>query len=202
MPPYDELWPAEFAPARPLELLDRKYSRQFRLEQARAFVWGQQPTVANFLPAHLHERSQEMALVMRLARLRSRAAKYLLYGEFFPPPEIHAPEATSDFSRLSIYAGQQDRLTSYQKRHPLALAGAWRAADGDMAVPLVNIGDDALSLSFAIDPACYGLPKRIRASRTDESGRRPIELLGGDAPTVKLELPPRDACVLELSGSE
>ncbi|MFV2070051.1 MAG: DUF6259 domain-containing protein, partial [Pirellulales bacterium] len=33
MPPYDELWPAEFAPPKPMTLLDRKYSRQFYLEQ-------------------------------------------------------------------------------------------------------------------------------------------------------------------------
>ncbi|MFV2070052.1 MAG: DUF6259 domain-containing protein, partial [Pirellulales bacterium] len=33
MPPYDELWPAEFAPRKPMTLLDRKYSRQFYLEQ-------------------------------------------------------------------------------------------------------------------------------------------------------------------------
>ena len=59
----------------PLKLLDRKYSRQFCLEQARAFVWGQQPTIANFLPAQLTDRAEELDFVMRLARLRSRAAR-------------------------------------------------------------------------------------------------------------------------------
>src|SRR5213080_975732 len=50
MPPYDELWPAQFAPPPPgpLELLDTRFRRQFYLEQARAFVWGLQPTIANF----------------------------------------------------------------------------------------------------------------------------------------------------------
>ena len=52
-PPYDDLWPAEFAPPEPLQLLDEKFAQQFRLEQGRAFVWGQQPTIANFLPEQL-----------------------------------------------------------------------------------------------------------------------------------------------------
>jgi hypothetical protein len=198
MPPYDELWPGEFAPKEPLALLDRKYSRQFYLEQARAFVWGQQPTLANFLPAHLDQRPEETDYVMRLARVRSRGAKYLLHGQFLRPPEIGAPEATSDFSRLSIYAGQKSRLTSYKRRHPLALAGAWRAADGDVAVALASIADRTLSLSLALDPAYYRLPKHARAHRIDETGRSPIGPLDDD-PSLKLELPARQAWIIEFS---
>ena len=200
MPPYDELWPAEFAPQEPLALLDRKYSRQFYLEQARAFVWGQQPTLANFLPAHLDQRSEEMDYVMRLARVRNRGAKYLLYGEFLRPPELDAPQVTSDFSRLSIYAGQKGRLTSGEKRHPLAVAGAWRAADGDVAIALASIADEALSLSFTLDPEYYGLKKPAPTHRIDETGRRPLELLNRDGPSVKLTLPSRQAWILEFAG--
>jgi len=105
MPPYDDLWPAEFAPSESLKLLDRKYSQQFLLEQARAFVWGQQPTVANFLPAQLRERREETEFVIQLARLRSRALQYLQQGVFLRPPDLGVPEATVPLSRLSIYAG-------------------------------------------------------------------------------------------------
>ncbi len=62
MPPYDDLWPAEFAPKEPLKLLDPKFNRQFCLEQARSFVWGQQPAIANFLPVELTERAGEVGL--------------------------------------------------------------------------------------------------------------------------------------------
>ncbi|MFH1924283.1 MAG: DUF6259 domain-containing protein [Planctomycetota bacterium] len=199
MPPYDELWPAQFAPKEPLALLDRKYSRQFYLEQARAFVWGQQPTLANFLPTLLDERPEEIAYVMRLARVRSRGEKYLLYGEFLRPPKLDVPEVTSDFSRLSIYAGQRSRLTSSEKRHPLAIAGAWRAADGDVAVALASVSDEPLSVSLALDPAYYDLPKQGQAYRIDETGRRPLEPLGSDGSSLKLELPAREAWIIELS---
>jgi len=200
MPPYDELWPAEFAPKEPLALLDRKYARQFYLEQARTFVWGQQPTLANFLPSLLDERPEETDYVMRLARVRSRATDYLLHGEFLRPPELDAPQVTSDFSRLSIYAGQKSRLTSSVRRVPLALAGAWRAADGDVAIALASIADEPLPLRFTLDPQYYRLPKQARAYRIDETGRRPVELIRGDDHSVRVELPAREAWVLELSG--
>jgi len=199
MPPYDELWPAEFAPEEPLALLDRKYSRQFYLEQARAFVWGQQPTLANFLPSLFDERPEEIEYVMRLARVRSRATKYLLRGEFLRPPELNAPEVTSDFSRLSIYAGQKSRLTASKKRHPLAIAGAWRAADGDVAVALASLADEPLPLRFTLDPQYYRLPKQARAYRIDEQGRRPVELVRADDHSLGLELPAREAWVIEFS---
>ena len=199
MPPYDELWPAEFAPAEPLALLDRKYSRQFYLEQARTFVWGQQPTLANFRPSLFEERAEEIEYLMRLARVRNRGAKYLLWGEFLRPPKLNAPWGVSDFSRLSIYAGRKDRLTTFQKRHPLALAGAWRAADGDVALALTNIADEPLTLSLALDRQYYGLPEEPRAYRIDESGRRPIKLSGGDDVRLDLQIPARQAWIIEFS---
>jgi hypothetical protein len=198
MPPYDDLWPAEFAPAEPLALLDRKFSRQFYLEQARTFVWGQQLTLANFRPILLEERAEEMDYLMRLAHVRSRAAKYLLHGEFLRPPLLNALEVTSDFSRLSIYAGQKDRLTAFQRSHPQALAGAWRAADGDVAIALASVADEPLSLSLKLDRDYYGLPQQPKVYRIDNTGRRLMEeSVGGDS-SFKVNLAPRDACVLEF----
>src|SRR5207249_1457541 len=82
MPPYDELWPPQFAPQEPLQLLDSRFRRQFYLEQARSFAWGLQPTIANFRASQLVDRPKETAYMMRLARIRARALDYLLYGTF------------------------------------------------------------------------------------------------------------------------
>jgi hypothetical protein len=199
MPPYDDLWPPAFAPKEPLKLLDRKFSRQFLLEQARAFVWGQQPTIANFLPGQFEQRPEETEYLMRLARIRNRATKYLLHGTFLRPPELHAPEATLDMSRLSIYAGQQGGLTAFQKRCPLALAGAWRAPDGDVALALASIADSPLDLSFNLDASYYRLPKRGKIYRMDEAERKEISGVRGRSSTMKLSLPPRGACLLEFA---
>jgi Domain of unknown function (DUF6259) len=201
MPPYDELWPPASAPKEPLKLLDRKFSRQFMLEQARAFVWGQQPTIANFMPAQLEQRPEEIAYLLRLARIRAQAAKYLLYGTFLHPPELRAPEAILDMSRLSIYAGRQGGLTEFQKASPLALAGAWRAPDGEVAIVLASLAEEPLELSVVVDARHYGLRKGARMYRTDESGRRELGRLPSRLSKLKLSLPPRGACLLEFRGN-
>ena len=176
MPPYDELWPKEFAPAEPLTLLDRKFSTQFRLEQARAFAWGQQPTLANFRPEHLESRREEIDFFLALARVRSANMKYLQYGEMLRPPSIDAPNITIPMSRLSIYAGQQEGLKEFEASVPAVLAGAWRADDASIAVTLVNIGDTPQDVTLTLDRATYPLPPdgmilRQRGSERTEVGR-------------------------------
>ena len=198
MPPYDDLWPAEFAPQEPLKLLDRKYSRQFCLEQARAFVWGQQPTIANFRPAQLTERAEELDFVLRLARLRSRAANYLLHGIFLRPPQVRGPAATLDISRLSIYAGRQGGLTAFQKECPLALAGAWRAPDQHVALAVASIADEPIHITLDLPDDGYGLPRDSIVYRLDEAGRRSIGTLRNLSRAIELQLPARAALILEL----
>jgi len=198
MPPYDDLWPAEFAPAEPLKLLDRKYSRQFCLEQARAFVWGQQPTIANFLPNQLTDRAEELDFVMQLARLRSRATKYLLHGTFLQPPQVRGPEATLDMSRLSIYAGQQGSLTAFQKTSPLALAAAWRAPDNSIAIALASIAAEPIRITLDLPKGAYGLPRNTTLYQTDAYGRTNLGTLKQTGTSITLNLPPRAARVLEL----
>ncbi|MCX6923414.1 MAG: hypothetical protein NT154_09440 [Verrucomicrobia bacterium] len=200
MPPYDELWPAEFAPAEPLKLLDRKYSQQFLLEQARAFVWGQQPTVANFMPAQLRERREETAFMTQLATLRNCAVKYLQKGVFMRPPELQVAEATLPMSRLSIYAGQQGALRSFEGRYPLVLAGCWRAPDGDVAVALANIGSEPLTVPLALEGKDYGLPRHGRVFQLSPLGRRLIGRFTGRRVSITLPLAAREACVIEFAG--
>jgi hypothetical protein len=198
VPPYDELWPANFAPAEPLKLLDRKYSQQFLLEQARALVWGQQPTVANFAPAQLRERDEETEYMMRLARLRSRALKYLQRGVFLRPPELEVPEALLPMSRLSIYAGQQGALKFFERRYPLALGGAWRAPDGDVAVALASIACEPMTVPLVLEAKDYGLPRQGRVYRLSPSGRWPIGRFEGRRVSLSVPLAAREACLVEF----
>ena len=198
MPPYDDLWPAEFARKQPLKLLDRKYSRQFCLEQARAFVWGQQPTIANFLPAQLDDRAEELDFVMRLARLRRRAGKYLLHGTFLRPPQLRAPVATLDISRLSIYAGRQGGLTAFKKESPLALAGAWRAPDQRIAVVVASIADEPIHVTLDLPDAGYNLPLDTTVYQMDDKLRRRLGTLRDTGNSIELDLATRAALILEL----
>lgn len=217
VPPYDELWPAEFAPKEPLKLLDRKYASQFYLEQARAFAWGIQPTIANFRPSQLQDRPDEIAYLMKLARIRHNGEKYLLYGTFLRPPRLDVPITDFESSRLSIYAGQKARKDTAQKKLPSddgiddsggrqvittgrivtpgVLAGAWRAKSGDVGIAIASILDQSTSLQ--LDLKAYGYDPGDEIFRIDERGRKRF-----DTPVRKgaitLQLEPRGACIIEL----
>ncbi|MCZ7637910.1 MAG: DUF6259 domain-containing protein [Verrucomicrobia bacterium] len=199
MPPYDELWPADFAPREPLALLDRRFAQQFYLEQARAFVWGQQPTLANFRPAHLESRAEELHYVLRLARLHAHARDHLLHGTLLAPPKVHAPSATIAMSRLSIYAGQQGGLTEFRQKVPLALAAGWRAPDGTVAVALASLSPEASRPIIEVDAEAWGLPERGQVHRVDPGGRQPLGEASGAVWRISPALAPLDACLLELT---
>jgi hypothetical protein len=157
-PPYDNLWPKEFAPAEPLVLLDPKFNTQFRMEQARSFLWGQQLTLANFREEHLESRKSEIDFVVRLARTRQHMVKYFRDGLFLRPPQIDTPHRETPVSRLSIYAGQRDAVQEYTKNLPMVLSSAWQAKDGDVALALVNISDEAVPIRYTMTKNDYPIP--------------------------------------------
>jgi hypothetical protein len=189
MPPYDDLWPSEFAPKEPLKLLDRKFSTQFRLEQARAFAWGQQPTIANFTPNQLTERAEELDFVFRLARIRDKAREYLLNGEMLPPPSVESERIEFDMSRLSIYAGQQDALKEFRQTAPSVLASAWKSESGKVAVVLASISDKQRDCSLSLDRGEYPIPDSGTIYQITENGKQSYSGFNKDwnGMTIKLE---------------
>ncbi len=199
MPPYDSLWPAETAPAEPLALLDRKFAQQFRMEQARAFVWGQTPTLANFRPAHLESRAAEMDFVVRLAKLRRRAAAYLLHGTMLRPPAMEIAEATIPMSRLSIYAGQQGALSEYEGHYPLLLVSAWKNAEGGLAVVAANIAETPQRVAFTLDSATWPLPSRGVLRTLEDSGAESALPYTGASVSVDEEMLPASARVYVIT---
>ena len=203
-PPYDDLWPAEFAPKEPLKTLDRKFSGQFRLEQARAFVWGQQPTIANFLDRQFEERADEIAYVIRLANLRYAARKYLLYGTMLSTFEntgeaaLELSQAPMDFSRLSIYAGQQEAVKEFQKKAPAVLASAWQAPDGAIAIVLANVSDKPQRFCLIFDKARYPIPEGSSITVRDVTGERITGHVTEYPISIQVELKPADARIYEF----
>ncbi len=199
-PPYDPLWPAEFAPERPLELLDEKFRYQFRLEQARSFVWGQQPCLANFKPELLTERKADMRYLRQLARLRQQALPWLLYGTFVRPPHMDIPDMEVDMSRLSIYAGQREAVQEFRMSVPQYLADAWRDDKGNLAVAVANIADADQPLHVTLSRSEHGLPERGMVYKMLPESRvacMPFE--NGEA-TVTDTLPGAGVCLYEFQS--
>ncbi len=196
MPPYDDLWPAETAPKTPLQLLDRKYATQFYLEQARAFAWGQQPTIANFRPRHIEERPEEMAYFFRLARVRAQALPYLRDGVMLGFPRLEVPEVAFEASRLSIYAGQGEAVKEFSMRHASALGAAWKhPSDGSVAVAFASIVNTPLNFEQTLDATVLPLPHSGAIHRITEAGRAQAGTFREGRVTFRVELKPLDACV-------
>ena len=199
MPPYDDLWPAKFAPEHPLALLDERFRHQFYLEQARAFVWGLQPTIANFLPLQLEQRPAETGYMMRLARLRSRTVKYLQAGTFVRAPQLPVPTVDVDLSRISIYAAQRGGPRMSTGRYPAAISAAWRAADGSIAIAIASIVDEPIATQLTLDPAVYGLTGPGRIVRMSDTGAGQIGVFNGGTVTLPLHIPAAGAYVIEFT---
>lgn len=198
MPPYDDLWPAATRPADALTLMDTRFRRQFYLEQARSFVWGLQPTIANFSPDQLAERVEETAYMMRLARLRARVPEFLLRGTFLRPPDLDVDTVDVPLSRVSIYAARGGGPTVSDGRYPAAIAGAWRADDGRVAVAVASIIDQPVSVALVLDPHAWGMQGTGAIERVDAEGNQPLGRWSGAKMPITLELSAGGASVIIL----
>jgi len=199
IPPYDELWPKEFAPKDPDRLLDAKYNRQFLMEQARSFVWGMQPTIANYREFLNHDRQEEIDYLIDLAKIRYRGLKYLLYGEFLRSPEIKFPQEDLNIYRLSIYAGRKgESVTHFHKRFPLVYAGTWKSDDNQIGIALASISDNAFPVNFSFESSEYQIPASGAIFLIDKQGRRMLTGYRDGNIEINITLPPRGLCIVEI----
>ena len=198
LPPYDELWPKEKRPPTALQLLDVKFVQQFYLEQARMFVWGMQPTIANFLPNQLTERRPQIDYLERLAKLRYGMREYFQEGTFLRAPIIDVPTTDILLSRISIYAARSGGPTEAHITSPQVLSGAWRSKKGSVAIALASIATDDHTITVQLPVGAYGLPANANIVRRDATGSTAIGTLGTTAQSLKVLVGGLQAVVLEL----
>ncbi|MCO5241428.1 MAG: DUF6259 domain-containing protein [Chitinophagaceae bacterium] len=197
-PPYDNLWPEKYAPKDPEHLLDASFNEQFLMEQARSFVWGMQPTIANYHEFLLSERSREMNYLSELVWLRYKVLPYLLYGEFIRPPFIIAPEKTIPVSRLSIYAGQGNQVKSFEKKVPLLYTSAWKSDKNRLGVAIAGINPDSTRVKFEWDISSYALPPKGRVYLITSKERKLLKTYHNNKISVDFMLAPDGICFLEI----
>jgi hypothetical protein len=203
VPPYDELWPKEYAPKKPLEKLDKDFNKQFLMEQARSFVWGMQPTIANYQDFLASERKDEIEYLLNLARIRNQAMKYLLHGKFLRSPDILSPEGAFDISRLSIYAGKQgESVTTFRSSFPLLYSGTWQADDMDLGIALASISDEPIKITFGFSSDYYKLPASGKIFIIDNKGKTLLTSYSEKEVKVDFTLKPKDLCILEITSNE
>ena len=198
LPPYDDLWPADKRPATALTPLDLKFVRQFHLEQARMFVWGMQPTIANFLPDQLTDRRREIDFLEQLARLRYGLREFFQTGVVLRPPPVAVSSAELLLSRISIYAARLGGPTEARITSPEVLAGAFRSADQRVAIALAGINLEPRRIQVTLDRRAYGVAADTRVVRHDATGTTELGVLGDNPRVLTITMAPLQGVVLEL----
>jgi hypothetical protein len=199
IPPYDELWPKQYAPKNPKALLSKDYNKQFLMEQARSFVWGMQPTIANYQPLLAKERKTELDYLMRIARIRYQGLKYLLYGKFLRPPDLKIPKEELKISRLSIYAGRYGKsITRFKGDFPLVYAGAWKSDDNQVGIALASISDNPFLINYSFKASDYDLPVSGKIYIINEKGRQLLTLYSNGKIEINFTLQSRGLCLVEI----
>ncbi len=199
-PPYDEKWPKEFAPADAETPLNPEFNQQFLMEQARSFVWGIQPMISNYQPFLDTIRANEIGYIARLAKVRQSGLKYFVHGEFMRPPRLAIPEENVIISKLSIYAGRNEKVTRFEKAYPEIYTAAWKSADNNLAVALASISKTAFPVNFVLSTADYGIDGSGEIFLHDEKERRKIGDYSNQRAVVDFVLPPAGICFIELTS--
>lgn len=197
-PPYDEKWPQDQAPDDTETPLDPEFNSQFLMEQARSFVWGMQPMIANYQPFLDTIRKDEIDFLERLSRVRQAGLDYFVFGEFLRPPHLDIPTENIAVSRLSIYAGRSGNVTRFESDFPSVYASAWRSEAGNAAVALASISGQDYHVDFVIDPAEYGIGDSGTIYLHDEKGKRKLREYRGSQSAISFSLPPRGICFIEF----
>ncbi len=207
VPPYDELWPKEFAPKEPLKLLDKDFNKQFLMEQARSFVWGMQPTIANYYSFLASERKEEIDYLLSIGRIRYQTLKYLLYGKFIRGPLIKSPEEEINMIKLSIYIGQRNRqsdqsITTFKKFVPSIYSGTWQAEDNNIGIALASISDNPFPIDFSLNSTDYKLPSSGKIYIINNEGRKLLTSYIDKKVHVGFTLQPRSVCIVEITSDK
>lgn len=197
-PPYDEMWPKEHRPEATLQPLDSVFNKQFLMEQARSFVWGMQPMISNYKPSLLSERKNEIDYLLKLAKVRNNSLKYLLHGKYSRVAQFNSPEEEFDISKLSIYAGHNEKVTSFKKKVPTVYSSFWIAEDKSLGIAIASIDDKAYPVKMAFKSTDYKLAESGTMFIIDEEGRSPLGSYSNGEVKVEYLLPERGISVIEI----
>jgi hypothetical protein len=168
------------------------------MEQAKSFVWGVQPTIANYHTFLETEKREEIDYLMEIVKTRYNALDYLLYGEFCRNPDLYIPRENIDISRLSIYAGRTgNTVTAFEKDVPSLYVGTWKANNGNLAIALASISDEVIPVDFTIDPKKYHISSKGEVNLIKAGGKKQLKKYLNDI-HIEMELNPKEICIIEV----
>lgn len=197
-PPYDEKWPEEFRPSDAETLLPDDFDKQFMMEQAKTFVWGVQPCIANFHEYLLEKKPKAMAFAFDLIKTRYQALDYLLYGDFVRCPQFPSYTEEIPICRQTIYVKSGSRLSRTSRTVSTLYSSAWKASDGSLGIALANIADQARDFDFVLDPKQYGLPSAGEVISLNGAGAPRVTQAYNGKTSIHVHIPERSTQVLSI----
>lgn len=164
----------------------------FRMKTAQSLVFGEQLGWMSAAQV-LQDLQVNGPFIRRLARLRRALLPYLADGEMARPPRVEGdiPTVTADWAWHHYWPVTGSALQR----------GAWKSADGRLALIFVNVAGQPLSARVHLDGASYGFAgtTAFHVTPRTESGRQ-TTFEKPRAFTLRLRLPPYDAVAYELEA--
>ena len=149
-----------------VQTMDEAFEDTYYLGEALVFAGGSQMIICGYFAKHVgtDEHGECLDYLERLVRARKRARKYLTYGRWLPPVAM-------DVEQVEVRWSDDGK----PKRVPAVVTTSWGAADGSVAVVMVNhtAAERTVRYSFRADD--YGLSGRgLRLSELTQDGLRPL----------------------------
>jgi len=160
-----------------------------RMKAAQQLVFGEQ---LGWIDPNVIQEENNGPFLRRMARLRYALRDYLARGEMARPPTLlgNLPEVTADWQ----WSGEWPVTDTALQR------GAWRAADGRLALLFINVADEELQAELVFDGPAYGFPADATLTvtpRTEEGPGQPTTEPASFRRTIALA--PHQALALEVS---
>ena len=150
-----------------------------------AQLWWSRPGIAEHATAGPWLRD--------LARMRVNLEEFFARGQMAPPPTLagNAERITTDWK----FRNQQMMVTT-----PPVLCSAWRAGDGRIAIPLVNVTEQQRTVTLDFRPETYALPADavVTVQRFGPEGAGQTTEQRG-AFLLPISLAPLEACALVVA---
>ncbi|MNL47334.1 hypothetical protein D3C87_1701180 [compost metagenome] len=108
------------------------------------------------------------------------------------------PQKVIAISKLSIYAGQDEKVTAFKKSYPTIYSGAWKAADGSVAITLASIQEKPYACKFSITASDYGLKNTGEIYLLNEKGRSRIGNYTRGKINIDIQLESMGLAIIEI----
>lgn len=161
-------------------------------------MWGMQPMISNYKPLLASERKDELDYLLNLAQIRNKNLKYLLHGRYVRSPHMVVPKEKLKISRLSIYAGQKAKVTTFEKDYPTVYGSSWLSADNMLGVAIASIHDQVYPVDMTFQSKEYGLSDSGKIYIVNSDGKKLLSSYSNGIVKISYKLDPRGICMIEV----